>query len=297
MIVSKLLLIAGLIAHVTPSPTSIDTRSNSVNLSPIVSRDEMPEELKSLFHAMAKKSGDPISEDDMEDRVLAARSESIMMGERNSYFMSYAFLTPTIPGLPWYEDDVLGRLRGNDEQSLLDVGSGPLPDLHWLLKDGVTKEKLFGTDLKGEFFAMGKKAFGKSHLDDDQLYGGVDLTKLDLIKGSKLDNHRFSIVYASRLFHLFRKDKEQKDIAANLLYMLAKKQKGAAALITGWTMAEAQLSGPWAAATHNEKSWEKLWDDAKDGYTGDGEIARIDTYISVQEPAQGSFKVLVTFED
>ena len=154
---------------------------------------------------------------------------------------------------------MLSRLRTGDE-SFLDLGCCVGQDLRKLVFDGCPSDKLYGADLRSDFFGVGYELF----LDRDKLNSRfLQADVFDPASSlSQLDG-KIDIIYAGSFFHLFEWD-DQVRVARRLVAVL-RAQPGS--LILG-RQAGNLKPGSFASATtptrtvyrHDVTSFRNMWE-------------------------------------
>ncbi|PYH92567.1 methyltransferase domain-containing protein [Aspergillus ellipticus CBS 707.79] len=170
---------------------------------------------------------------------------------------SFRFLDITICKSPAYPE-ILSRLKDSD--TFLDLGCAMGQDIRHLVFEGVTQERIFGSDLHPEFIELGYDLFrDRSSLQCPFITSDIFDSNCELLQklAGKLD-----IVNASSFFHLFHWDR-QVALSKHIIKLLKPKP---GSLIVG------RHVGDWNAGDksggelghgfyrHNLDSWRKMWD-------------------------------------
>jgi hypothetical protein len=173
---------------------------------------------------------------------------------------NFGFLNLSIVDSPIYTD-VLERIKHGDQY--LDIGCCMGTDIRKLVYDGASSDRLFGSDLNGDFFGVGYDLFlDKTTLKTKFIQADV----FDADSGLNELDGKISLVHAGSFFHLFDWDNQIK--AAKRVVQLLKAEPGV--IIFGRQGAKVEagsfghISKEHTAYWHNPESWAKLWEQVGD---------------------------------
>jgi len=170
----------------------------------------------------------------------------------------FRFLDLSITSSPHYST-LLERLKQDPACKFLDIGCCFGQDLRSLAANGVPSERLYGSDLRSEFFSLGYELFkDKQTLKSRFLVGDV----LDSTSDLKQLDGQISIIYAASFLHLF--DYEQQVQVCERFVKLLRPEAGS--VILGRQVGHVE-AGPRPHRTnpgekmfrHNVESFEKMW--------------------------------------
>jgi len=146
-------------------------------------------------------------------------------------------------------------------ENFLDLGCCFAQDLRKLAAAGAPSEKLYGTDLRAEFFDLGYKLFrDEDTLKSKFLVGDVFNPSSQL---SELDG-KIDIIYAASFLHLFNWQ-EQVEVSKRIVKLLKDKRDS---VVFGRQVGNAnpgeQARGDRTRWCHNEESFKKMWKEVGD---------------------------------
>ncbi|KAK3344496.1 hypothetical protein B0T25DRAFT_557171 [Lasiosphaeria hispida] len=172
---------------------------------------------------------------------------------------SFGFLNlePTVQD-PLFQT-VAARLRASGAtETFLDVGCCLGVVVRQLIADGVSSERLYGTDLQPNFLDLGKELFrdgnpdrrGATFIAGDMLWDGDNGAALNQLNG-KID-----VIYAASFFHLFEWEDQLK---------VAKRMVGFLRSANPNTLIFGRNGGPkivgWENYVLDSKRWHRIWDE------------------------------------
>lgn len=165
----------------------------------------------------------------------------------------FRFVNLSLRTLPLYHT-IISRLQ--DGQTFLDLGCCLGTEIRQLIADGAPSERLFGTDLRPEFWELGYTLFrDKDRLKASFVTGDVFDPTSDL---GKLDG-TVDILHAGLFFHLFSFD-QQIEVGKRTLKLM-KSVEGS--FLVGWQVGNVKPGMLQSSETilyrHNEESWARLW--------------------------------------
>jgi hypothetical protein len=160
-------------------------------------------------------------------------------------------------------------LREGPDNILLDLACCVGQFNRQLVSDGVSPEKLYGTDLQAEYIDLGFELFrDKERWPDGHFVVGNMLESTDEERAAgvlaQLDG-KFTIVHAANFFHLFSWEK-QLIAGVRLVQMLRPGAKDV--VIFGGQIGakepltrEEALKTPFGRYLHNQETFQQLWDE------------------------------------
>lgn len=148
---------------------------------------------------------------------------------------------------------ITARLKESNE-TFLDVGCCVGQVSRYLIAEGISSERLYGTDLQSQFLDIGYELFhDKSKNKGTYIAGDMlqeDDPRLGILHG------RIDIIYASAFFHLFERDGQLKIAKQMVNFLKSDNPK---------TMIFGRQGGPkvpgWEKYLLDSESWQRLWDE------------------------------------
>ena len=171
------------------------------------------------------------------------------------------FLNLSLRMHPAYSQ-ILDRLTGVSNTTLLDLGCCFAQDLRQLVHDGVASDRLYGIDIDQKFLDLGYELF----LDRSTLqshFTAVDLLAPFGINDLANMNAKIDIIWAASFFHLFPRPRQL--IAAKTVTTILKPSPGS--MLVGRQLGstkpgeyDVMKDGRWQFR-HDVQSWTELWDE------------------------------------
>lgn len=152
---------------------------------------------------------------------------------------------------------VTARLKmPNAEETFLEVGCLMGTLLRHLSHEGVSSDRLYGTDIQPSFLELGYDLFGDrdttkaTYLATDMLKNGDDC--LNQLEG-KID-----VIYAANFFHLFEQH-DQFKAATRIIKLLNRKNPNA--FIFGINYGPKDTENIWKKYILDQETWREMWQD------------------------------------